>query len=54
MDFFERVFGLNLDGGSGVLEALWLLLPIAVIVIVRRRRTRSRRVVVFDDSGSQD
>jgi hypothetical protein len=39
MDFFERWFHVSPDGGNGTLEALYLIVAIAVIlaVIFRRR-----------------
>ena len=43
MDFIERIFGINPDGGSGRLEFLILALPVAVIawfVVYRRRRSK--------------
>jgi hypothetical protein len=43
MDFIERIFGVSPDGGSGVLEALLFLIPIAGILIVREWRKRSGR-----------
>jgi hypothetical protein len=40
MDFIERIFGIAPDGGSGSLELLLFLIPIAGIAYlwVRRRR----------------
>ncbi|MGO9947923.1 MAG: hypothetical protein ACLPWG_13855 [Steroidobacteraceae bacterium] len=32
MDFIERIFGVAPDGGSGLLEVLWFLVPIAAIM----------------------
>ena len=44
MDFIERIFGLAPDGGSGSLEFLLFLLPVAGIVyLASRRRRRSAR-----------
>ena len=48
MDFIERLFGLAPDGGSGMLEFLLLLVPVAGIVVVhvwRRSVKRPRRTV---------
>jgi hypothetical protein len=33
MDFIERIFGVAPDGGSGLLEVLWFLVPIAAITV---------------------
>lgn len=39
MDFFERWFGVSLDGGDGSLEALWIaVIAVAVVALVFRRR----------------
>jgi hypothetical protein len=35
MDFIERIFGIAPDGGSGVLELLFFLLPAAGIIFLR-------------------
>lgn len=43
MDFIERIFGIAPDGGSGVLELLLFLIPIAGLVILYQRRKRSRK-----------
>ena len=44
MDFIERLFGLAPDGGSGSLEFLLFLIPVAGIVwIVAARRRSSQR-----------
>ena len=40
MDFIERLFGASPDGGNGLFELLWLLLPLAVLAIVWRVRVR--------------
>jgi hypothetical protein len=41
MDFIERIFGISPDGGSGSLELILLLIPIAVIAAVMAiRRNR--------------
>lgn len=57
MDFFERLFGFAPDGGSGSLEFLLFLIPIAGIVYVadrRRKRSQSERDAAFtrDDPSS--
>jgi MYXO-CTERM domain-containing protein len=44
MHFIEQVFGFSPDGGSGLTEMLFLILPIAGLVvaaILRRRRSTS-------------
>lgn len=43
MDFIERVFGVSPDGGSGSLEALLFLIPIAGILALAMWRARVRR-----------
>lgn len=43
MDFIERIFGLAPDGGSGSLEFLLFLVPIAGIAWLASRRRRSAR-----------
>ena len=44
MDFIERIFGLAPDGGSGSLEFLLFLIPVAGIVwIVAARRRSAQR-----------
>ena len=45
MDFIERIFGIAPDGGSGSLEAMLFILPVAIatIVVVLRNRARIRR-----------
>jgi hypothetical protein len=41
MDFIERLFGISPDGGTGALELILLLIPVAVIAaIVAIRRNR--------------
>jgi hypothetical protein len=44
MDFIERIFGIAPDGGSGLLELLLFLIPIAGLLLLhgRWRRRRSR------------
>ena len=49
MDFIERIFGIAPDGGSGALEFLLFVIPIAGICLMYRARKqraalrRSRR-----------
>jgi hypothetical protein len=43
MDFIERIFGVSPDGGSGSLELLWFLMPIAAIAAAMKWRKRDRR-----------
>jgi hypothetical protein len=43
MDFIERIFGVAPDGGSGLLEALWFLVPIAAIMAAIHWRKRHPR-----------
>ena len=44
MDFIERIFGIAPDGGSGSLEFLLFVLPMAgIIYLVLRRRQRAKR-----------
>ena len=43
MDFIERIFGFAPDGGSGSLEFLLFLVPIAGIAYLVSRRRRSAR-----------
>jgi hypothetical protein len=47
MDFIERLFGFAPDGGSGSLEFLLFLIPLAGLVILagyrRAARKRARR-----------
>jgi len=43
MDFIEKIFGISPDGGSGLLEALLFLLPLAGILIIRSWRKRTTR-----------
>jgi hypothetical protein len=38
VDFIERLFGVSPDGGNGVLEAVYLLVPLAVAVIIKFRK----------------
>jgi len=40
MDFVERVFGISPDGGSGSLELLVYMIPVAALLIVCRARFR--------------
>jgi hypothetical protein len=41
MDFIERIFGIFPDGGSGALEVLLFLIPIAGIIAIRLWRKRN-------------
>jgi hypothetical protein len=43
MDFIERILGIAPDGGSGALEALLFLVPVAGILVLLQRRRRNRR-----------
>ena len=43
MDFIERIFGLAPDGGSGSLEFLLFLVPIAGIAWLASKRRRPAR-----------
>lgn len=44
MDFIERIFGINVDGGSGLLELSLLLVFLAVVTFPAFRRiTRSSK-----------
>jgi hypothetical protein len=38
MDFIERLWGLSPDGGNGMFEMLWLLLPLAAVAVFWRVR----------------
>lgn len=40
MDFIEQIFGVSPDGGSGLLEALLLLIPLVAIAAIYRWRRR--------------
>lgn len=42
MDFIERIFGVNPDGGSGSFEFLLFALPVAILasIYVYRRNRR--------------
>ena len=46
MDFIERIFGISPDGGSGALEFLLFLIPIAGLIVLgtyrRLRKPRNR------------
>ena len=44
MDFIERIFGIAPDNGSGLLEILLFLIPIAGILLIREWRRRSLRI----------
>ncbi|HWH41066.1 MAG TPA: hypothetical protein VNU21_14585 [Usitatibacter sp.] len=43
MDFIERIFGIVPDGGSGSLEVLLFLVPLAGIACVALRARAQRR-----------
>jgi hypothetical protein len=44
MDFIERIFGLAPDGGSGSLELLLFLIPLAGLAwLIRHRRALSKQ-----------
>jgi hypothetical protein len=43
MDFIERIFGFSPDAGSGSVETLLLLIPIAGLAILALLRARERR-----------
>ena len=43
MYFIERIFGVAPDGGSGLLELVWFLVPIAAIVAAIQWRKRHPR-----------
>ncbi|MEZ5291917.1 MAG: hypothetical protein R2745_12600 [Vicinamibacterales bacterium] len=43
MDFIERLFSFAPDGGSGALEALLFLMPLAGVVFLRIRRGAAAR-----------
>jgi len=45
MDFIERIFGLAPDGGSGSLEFLLFLIPLAglTLLIMYRRASRKQK-----------
>jgi hypothetical protein len=43
MNFFERLFGLTLDGGNGFFELLLFLIPLAGILLLRSWQSGRRR-----------
>jgi hypothetical protein len=43
MDFIERIFGIAPDGGSGSLEVLLFVIPVAGVLALREWRKRARR-----------
>jgi hypothetical protein len=45
MDFIEKLFGIAPDGGSGSLELLLFLVPLAGILYLAHRRRVHRTVV---------
>ena len=50
MDFIEHVFGISPDGGSGSLELLLLLLPLAGIAYLAWRARGSARAEAFAEA----
>jgi len=42
MDFIERIFGIDPDGGSGSLEVALIAVPIMVALLWYRRRVARR------------
>jgi MYXO-CTERM domain-containing protein len=43
MDFIEQLFGISPDGGSGALEALWVVALVAVVGALAWRRRAMRK-----------
>ena len=43
MDFIERIFGIAPDGGSGSLEFLLFLIPLAGLTLLIKYRRASRK-----------
>jgi hypothetical protein len=44
MDFIERWFNVSPDGGSGILEAVWLsVIVVVAIALLTLRRVQIRR-----------
>ena len=43
VDFIERLFGWEPDGGSGAFEFLLFLIPIVGILAIREWRKRNKR-----------
>ena len=43
MDFIERIFGISPDGGSGALEVLLFLIPVAGLYFIYRVRSHKRK-----------
>jgi hypothetical protein len=43
MDFIEQIFGIDPDGGSGVLELLLFLIPLWALFAIRARLSPKRR-----------
>jgi hypothetical protein len=41
--FIEELFGLAPDGGTGSLELLWFLAPVAALLAIALLRRRTRR-----------
>jgi hypothetical protein len=44
MDFIERIFGIDPDGGSGILELLLFLIPLWALLVIRWRIVAKRRI----------
>jgi hypothetical protein len=42
MDFIEKFLGLSPDGGTGVTEGLFLLVPVVAIALAALRRYRRK------------
>lgn len=43
MDFFEQRFGVSLDGGNGVVEFAYLMIPVFVAFACLRRYRRGNK-----------
>lgn len=44
MDFIEKIFGIDPDGGSGILELLLFLIPLWAVLVIRWRMSAKRRI----------
>jgi hypothetical protein len=53
MDFIERIFGFAPDGGSGSLEFLLFLIPVAGIAYLASRRKRRNSIRRERDAAAQ-
>ena len=42
MDFIERIFGVDPDGGSGASETLLVMVALGLVILVFRYRTKRR------------